>query len=54
MLLGQEVEFTINITPDSTPISKALYRMAPKELKELKAQIEELLEKEFIWPSVSP
>ena len=34
-------------------ISIALYRMAPMELKELKMQLEELLEKGFIRPSIS-
>ena len=28
--------------------------MAPAELRELKAQLEELLSKEFIRPSISP
>jgi len=36
------------------PISKAPYRMAPMEMKELKAQLEELLEKGYIRPSASP
>nr|GFD33234.1 putative reverse transcriptase domain-containing protein [Tanacetum cinerariifolium] len=36
------------------PISKAPYRMAPVELKELKDQLQELLERGFIRPSVSP
>ncbi|GJT05234.1 putative reverse transcriptase domain-containing protein [Tanacetum coccineum] len=36
------------------PISKAPYRMAPIELKELKDQLQELLERGFIRPSVSP
>lgn len=44
----REVEFKIDLTPDVAPISKASYRMALKELQELKAQIEELLEKGFI------
>ena len=35
-------------------MSKSSYRMAPIELRELKVQLEELLEKEFIRPSVSP
>lgn len=36
------------------PISKALYRMAPTKLRELKVQIQDLLTKGFIRPSVSP
>ena len=35
-------------------ISKAPYRMASAELRELKAQLQELLDKGFIRPSVSP
>jgi len=50
----REVEFCIDLTPGATPISKAPYRMAPVELKELKTQLEELLEKGYILPSTSP
>ncbi|GMI63457.1 hypothetical protein HRI_000015000 [Hibiscus trionum] len=32
----REVEFAIETYIDSTPVSIVLYRMAPKELKELK------------------
>ena len=35
-------------------MSRAPYRMAPTELKELKSQLQELLDKGFIQPSVSP
>ena len=34
-----EVEFTIELVPGTTPISKTPYRMAPLELKELKVQL---------------
>ncbi|KAK9075673.1 hypothetical protein SSX86_004000 [Deinandra increscens subsp. villosa] len=40
--------------PNAEPISKAPYRMAPLELKELKEQLQELLELGFIRLSVSP
>nr|GFD57779.1 putative reverse transcriptase domain-containing protein [Tanacetum cinerariifolium] len=50
----REVEFNIELTPGLEPISKAPYRMAPIELKELKDQLQELLERGFIRPSVSP
>ena len=48
------MEFTIDVTPGTTPISKAPYRMTPMKLKELKIQLQELLDKGFIRPSVSP
>jgi len=48
-----EVKFYIELTPGAIPISRAPYRMAPTELKELKAQLEELLEKAYIRPSTS-
>lgn len=50
---SREIEFTIELVPRSGPISKAPYRMAPTELRELKVQIQYLLEKGFIRPSVS-
>ncbi|KAA3474134.1 DNA/RNA polymerases superfamily protein [Gossypium australe] len=49
-----EVEFGIDLLPGTVPVSIAPYRMAPKELMELKAQIQELLDRGFIRPSVSP
>nr|GFB03926.1 putative reverse transcriptase domain, aspartic peptidase domain protein [Tanacetum cinerariifolium] len=52
--LVREVEFNIELIPGAEPISKAPYRMAPVELKELKDQLQELLERGFIRPSVSP
>ncbi|KAD3336681.1 hypothetical protein E3N88_32200 [Mikania micrantha] len=36
------------------PIAKSPYRLAPTEMKELKKQLDELLEKCFIRPSSSP
>ena len=50
----REVEFTIDLIPGTEPISTPPYRMAPAELRELKAQLEELLSKGFIRPSISP
>ena len=49
----RKVEFTIELLPGTQPISKAPYRMAPNELKEFKAQLEELIKKDFIRPSSS-
>ncbi|KAL0541606.1 hypothetical protein IC582_021659 [Cucumis melo] len=50
----REVEFAIELEPGTVPISRAPYRMASAELKELKVQLQELLDKGFIRPSVSP
>nr|GFB03359.1 putative reverse transcriptase domain-containing protein [Tanacetum cinerariifolium] len=50
----REVEFNIELIPEAEPISKAPYRMALVELKELKDQLQKLLERGFIHPSVSP
>ena len=48
------MEFAIELEPGTAPISRRPYRMAPKELAEMKKQLEELLEKGFIRPSSSP
>ena len=44
----------IDVVPGTDPISMPPYRMAPAELSELKEQLQELLDKEFIRPSISP
>ena len=44
----REVEFAIDLVLGIGPISKAPYRMAPTELKELKEQLQDLLDKGFI------
>ena len=48
------IELVIELIPGTEPISIPPYKMAPAELKELKAQLEELLSKVFIRPSTSP
>ena len=48
----RELEFSIDLVLGAGPVSIAPYRMAPAELVELKKQIEELLEKQFMRPSV--
>ncbi|KAA0035151.1 ty3-gypsy retrotransposon protein [Cucumis melo var. makuwa] len=50
----REIDFAIELEPGTAPISRAPYIMAPVELKELKVQLQELLDKGFIRPSVSP
>ena len=50
----REINFGIDLLPDTNPISISPYRMAPSELKELKVQLKYLLDKGFIRPSISP
>ncbi|XP_073067158.1 uncharacterized protein [Primulina eburnea] len=47
----REIDLTIELTPGTNPISRAPYRLAPTELKELKEQLQDLLEKGYIRPS---
>ena len=54
LTLYREVNFKIETALGVAPISIAPYRMAPTKLKELKKQLEELLEKGFIRLSISP
>ena len=46
----REIDFGIDLSPDTNPISIPPYRMASAELKELKAQLKDLLDKFFIQP----
>ena len=50
----RDVEFAIEVVPGTNPIFKKHYRMKSPELVELKRQLDELIEKKFIRPSVSP
>jgi hypothetical protein len=50
----RDVEFIIELQPGTAPISRWPYKMTPKELAELKVQLNELLDKGYIRPSSSP
>ena len=50
----QELRFGIDLLSGLAFISIPPYRMAPVELKELKTQLQDLVDKGFIRPSVSP
>jgi hypothetical protein len=54
MPLDRDVEFIIELQPGTTPISRWPYKMTPKELAELKVQLNELLDRGYIHPSSSP
>ncbi|XP_015161079.1 uncharacterized protein [Solanum tuberosum] len=50
----RDIDFPIEVEPGTKPISIPSYHVAPVELKELSVQIQDLLDKGFIRPSVSP
>ena len=50
----REIEFGIDLFIDTQAISITPYWMDVFELKELKAQLNDLLDKDFIHPSISP
>jgi hypothetical protein len=52
--LKRDIDFSINLMHGETPVSKTPYRMSTPEPKELHMQLEELLKKGYICPSVSP
>nr|GEX93300.1 putative reverse transcriptase domain-containing protein [Tanacetum cinerariifolium] len=47
-------KFQIDLILGAAPVARAPYRLAPSEIKELSAQLQELSEKGFIRPSSSP
>ena len=50
----RDIDFSINLKPGADLVLKSPYIMSTPKLKELQLQIEELLKKGYIRPSVSP
>eukprot|EP00253_Pinus_taeda_P009381 PITA_09381 len=50
----RNIDFTIELIPGAALVSRAPYRMSMPELTELKMQLQELFDKNYILPSVSP
>lgn len=50
----RDIDFTIELVLGAAPVSRAPYKMSVPELTELKMQSQELLDKKYIRPSVSP
>ena len=50
----RDIYFTIDLVPGVVPASKPPIRMNKVDLAELKSQIQELINKKYIRPSVSP
>jgi hypothetical protein len=51
MPLERAIEFKIELQPGTAPIAKAPYKMSPVEMKELKTQLQGLLDKGYIRTS---
>ena len=49
----QEIDFRIYLVDNAKPVILPVRHMAPRESKELSKQVKELLEKGFIWWSIS-
>jgi hypothetical protein len=50
----RDIEFIIDLLHGTAPIAKRPHRMSVGELEELKKELKELLDKQFIHPSSSP
>nr|GEV07200.1 reverse transcriptase domain-containing protein [Tanacetum cinerariifolium] len=50
----RQVEFRIDLVAGAALVTRAPYRLAPSEMKELSVQLQELLEKGFVHPILSP
>ena len=48
----RDIDFTIELVTGAAPVSKTHYRMSTPEMLELKMQLQELLDKKNIRPSV--
>nr|GEU52602.1 putative reverse transcriptase domain-containing protein [Tanacetum cinerariifolium] len=52
--LARSLEFQIDLIPEAAPVARALYHLAPFEMKELLEQLQEIFDKGFIRPSSLP
>jgi hypothetical protein len=50
----RDINFSIDLVPIDSLLSKTPYRMSTLDLKELQMHLEEILKKGYIHPSVSP
>ncbi|KAL8119999.1 hypothetical protein AgCh_017217 [Apium graveolens] len=49
----REIKLSIDLAPETKPVTKALHKMAPVKMRKLAKQMQEMLEEEAFRPSVS-
>ena len=54
LLPVRKIDFTTKLVSGTTLISKTMYHMATAELRMLEAQLQDMLDKGFMRPSVRP
>jgi hypothetical protein len=54
MLPERATKFKIELQPGTAPVARAPYKMSLVQMKELKVQLQGLLDKGYIHPSTSP
>jgi hypothetical protein len=54
LLLRKDIDFSIELALGALPVSTTPYIMSTLELVELKLKIKEIMDKGYIYPSVSP
>jgi hypothetical protein len=52
--LRRDIDFSIELSLGAMPVSRTPYRMSTIDLVELKLQLNKIMEKGYIHPSVSP
>jgi hypothetical protein len=52
--LRRDIYFSIELAPRAVPVSRTPYRMSTPELVELKLQLKEMMDRDYIQPNVSP
>jgi hypothetical protein len=50
----RDIDFSIELALGVVPVSRTPYQMSTPKLVELKLQLKEMMDKGYIWPSMSP